>query len=250
MRFRKRIKICKGLSINLSKSGTSFTLGGKGASINVGSKGTFVNTSIPGTGVYNRQKIGVQKTKKRSLSTSRPVEDNKTHIVVNLTITLDEVGRPIIKDKNVNIITDERIIKQIKRQDSYKEIVRKLIISRKEKIEESNCNFIDIYKQTPPLAELRSYETELNDLKFEEYVMEKFANDEPSIDKIRTKIECRAKNPLNRLFFWKKEEDNKDNDPNAVYQMELNRWQEEKKGFEEKERGKKRKRRFSEKRNI
>lgn len=247
MRFRKRIKICKGLSINLSKSGTSFTLGGKGASINVGSKGTFVNTSIPGTGVYNRQKIGGQTTKKRSLSTSRPVEDNKTHVVVNLTITLDEVGKPIIKDKSGNIITDERILKQIKRQGSYKEVVRKLIISRKEKIEESNCNFIDIYKQTPPLAELRSYENELNDLKFVEYFMEKFAKNEPSIDKIRTEIECKAKNPLNKLFFWKKEEYNKDNDPNAVYQRELNKWKEEKKAFEEKERSKKEKEDFQRK---
>lgn len=246
MRFRKRIKICKGLSINLSKSCTSFTLGGKGASINIGSKGTFVNTSIPGTGVYNRQKIGGQTTKKTSRSTSRPVEDNKTHVVVNLTINLDEVGMPIIKDKSGNIITDERILKQIKMQESYKEVVRKLIISRKEKIEESNCNFIDIYKQTPPLAELRSYETELNDLKFEEYVMEKFAKNELSIDKIRTEIECKAKNPLNKLFFWKREE-YKDSDLNAVYQRKLNKWQEEKKAFEENERGKKEKEDFQRK---
>ena len=34
-RFQKRIRIFKGLTLNLSKSGTSWTVGGPGASVNV-----------------------------------------------------------------------------------------------------------------------------------------------------------------------------------------------------------------------
>ncbi len=56
-KFRKRVKVFPGLTINLSRSGASYTIGGKGASINVGKKGTFLNTSIPGTGIYDRKKI-------------------------------------------------------------------------------------------------------------------------------------------------------------------------------------------------
>lgn len=57
MRFRKRIQIFKGLTLNFSKSGVSVTVGGKGLSANIGEKGVFVNTSIPGTGLYDRKKV-------------------------------------------------------------------------------------------------------------------------------------------------------------------------------------------------
>ena len=58
MRFRKSIKITKGVKLNLSKTGASFTVGpGKGVSLNVGNKGAFLNWSIPGTGVYDRVRL-------------------------------------------------------------------------------------------------------------------------------------------------------------------------------------------------
>lgn len=58
MRFRKSIKITKGVKLNLSKTGASFTLGtGKGLSFNLGNKGAFLNWSIPGTGIYDRVRL-------------------------------------------------------------------------------------------------------------------------------------------------------------------------------------------------
>ncbi|MBQ2991104.1 MAG: DUF4236 domain-containing protein [Clostridia bacterium] len=58
MRFRKSLKIAKGVKLNLSKTGASFTLGtGKGISLNLGTKGAFLNWSIPGTGVYDRVRL-------------------------------------------------------------------------------------------------------------------------------------------------------------------------------------------------
>ncbi|HDR0739440.1 DUF4236 domain-containing protein [Pasteurella multocida] len=56
-KFRKRVKIAPGITVNLSKSGVSATVGVKGASVNVGKKGTYLNTGIPGTGIYSRTKI-------------------------------------------------------------------------------------------------------------------------------------------------------------------------------------------------
>lgn len=58
MRFRKSVKVAKGVKLNLSKSGPSLTVGpGKGISFNVGGKGAYLNWSIPGTGVYDRVRL-------------------------------------------------------------------------------------------------------------------------------------------------------------------------------------------------
>ena len=56
-KFRKRIKIAPGLTINVSRSGVSTTIGSKGASVNIGKNGTYLNTGIPGTGIYESEVV-------------------------------------------------------------------------------------------------------------------------------------------------------------------------------------------------
>ncbi|MBQ0115342.1 MAG: DUF4236 domain-containing protein [Bacteroidales bacterium] len=56
-KYRKRIKLAPGVTINLSRSGVSTTIGPRGANINIGKNGAYLNTGIPGTGLYNRQKL-------------------------------------------------------------------------------------------------------------------------------------------------------------------------------------------------
>ncbi|XDZ50200.1 DUF4236 domain-containing protein [Neisseriaceae bacterium CLB008] len=61
-RFRKSIKLGKGLKLNLGKKGfTSVTIGGRGASVNIGKRGTHLNTGIPGTGLSYRTKLSGNK---------------------------------------------------------------------------------------------------------------------------------------------------------------------------------------------
>lgn len=57
-KYRKRIKIAPGVTINVSQNGISTTIGPKGASVSIGKNGTYLNTGIPGSGIYDRQKIG------------------------------------------------------------------------------------------------------------------------------------------------------------------------------------------------
>ena len=58
MRFRKSVKVCKGVKLNVSKSGASLTVAPmKGVSFNLGGKGAYLNWSIPGTGVYDRVRL-------------------------------------------------------------------------------------------------------------------------------------------------------------------------------------------------
>ena len=56
-RFQKRIRIFKGLTLNLSKSGTSWTVGGLGASVNLRGKKVTGTVGVPGTGVSYRQDL-------------------------------------------------------------------------------------------------------------------------------------------------------------------------------------------------
>ena len=61
-RFQKRIRIFKGLTLNLSQSGTSWTVGGRGASVNVRGDKLTGNAGIPGTGISYRERLDAQST--------------------------------------------------------------------------------------------------------------------------------------------------------------------------------------------
>ncbi|SDL22836.1 Protein of unknown function [Franzmannia pantelleriensis] len=57
LRFRRRIRIAPGISLNLSKSGIGASIGPRGAKINVGSRGVYANVGLPGTGLSFREKL-------------------------------------------------------------------------------------------------------------------------------------------------------------------------------------------------
>lgn len=57
LRFRKRIKLFKGVYLNVSNSGMSATIGARGASVNIGKRGAYLNIGIPHTGLYERVKL-------------------------------------------------------------------------------------------------------------------------------------------------------------------------------------------------
>jgi len=57
LRFQKRIRLFKGLTLNLSKTGTSWTIGGRGASVNIRDGKATGNVGIPGTGLSYRGKL-------------------------------------------------------------------------------------------------------------------------------------------------------------------------------------------------
>ena len=134
MAFRKRIKIAKGLNLNLSGSGLSLSAGVRGASATFGKNGTYVNTGIPGTGLYKRTKIGSNPNNQNINSLSK--NSNNLQDEINVNIKLDEKGIPIliIEDKNGRILSDESLIRKIKKSDRYKNAVTDLIESRKNSI--------------------------------------------------------------------------------------------------------------------
>lgn len=57
LRFQKRLRLGKGLWINLSKGGASLSLGRRGATINFGRRGVQGTAGVPGTGISWRERL-------------------------------------------------------------------------------------------------------------------------------------------------------------------------------------------------
>ena len=57
IRFRRRIKLFPGVSINVSSTGVSTSIGRPGSTINVGGRGVRATVGIPGTGVSYSEKL-------------------------------------------------------------------------------------------------------------------------------------------------------------------------------------------------
>ena len=77
MRFRKSVKICKGVKVNFSKSGASLSLGGRGHSMNFGHRGTRATVGIPGTGLSYSTKVGgshKSRSSHRSTASRSPIK--------------------------------------------------------------------------------------------------------------------------------------------------------------------------------
>lgn len=73
-RFRKRIKVAPGLTLNLGKKGVSTTLGVPGASVNVGPQGVHGNAGLAGTGLSVRQKLSAPKAPAQTSKAQRAAE--------------------------------------------------------------------------------------------------------------------------------------------------------------------------------
>jgi hypothetical protein len=203
MRYRKRVKIAKGLYINLSGSGASLSIGTKGASVTIGKKGTYLNTGIPGTGIYNRKKIG------GSTKTKNPnyLGSNSTSVQskMDIELTLDEKGNPLLKitDSYGQEITDEKIIRKVKGEEQYKKGIEKLINDKRTKVDDTLKSFIEIYKSTPKLIHESDIREELNNICPEKYEKKQFTEPKPSIEKVKLDLENEAKQKINKLLFWK-----------------------------------------------
>lgn len=58
LRFYRRIHICPGVGVNLSRSGPSLTFGVRGAHVTLGSRGVTRTVGLPGTGIYYTSRAG------------------------------------------------------------------------------------------------------------------------------------------------------------------------------------------------
>ena len=148
LKFRKRIRLFPGCTVNFSKSGVSTTLGIKGLSVNFGKRGTYLNTGIPGTGLYDRIKLydsnsnsnsnssnGVNKV--RFNNANYNVNENNSYFAIksdeNTDITADtmqEIKTQLLNAYNEKKALHEKWEKASKKSNSIrtKQILLKMIV--------------------------------------------------------------------------------------------------------------------------
>ena len=99
-RFKKSVRIAKGVKLNFGKKGVSMTLGGKRARVTTGTSGTRVSGSVPGTGLSYSQKLGGGSSSGRARgarSARTPAQTTRVEMAISISID-DETGEVSILD--------------------------------------------------------------------------------------------------------------------------------------------------------
>ena len=237
MRFRRKIKIMKGLSLNLSKSGVSVSAGVRGASVTIGKSGTYLNTGIPGTGIYDRKRIGGNDSSQAQLRNA----GTQTHdMQAKVAIGLDDKGKPTlsITDLDDRPITDEKILRSVKRSEKYKESVNGLIEQKKVELDEETSKFIFISKFTPAIVSEADIQKAIENLTPKIHDALHFEIEKPTEEKVAIDVEDEAKKNISSLLFWKnkglRDAYVSENLPSR-FQRKLAEWNTERDAFIEKE---------------
>ena len=187
----------KGVRVNFSKSGMSLTAGARGASINIGSKGTYLNAGIPGTGLYGRTKIDGSTS--RSSRTSSSIH---SYVELSISIGIDDSGNYFVKDQNGQLITDESLLRKIKRTDVYKNKIQELSEKFAAEKNAETDNFVEIYKQSEVLLTETQIRQNLEDLIPQKYIKREFTRNKPTESAVREDIEIEAKRNIKSIAFW------------------------------------------------
>ena len=224
MRFRRSVRLCKGIRMNFSGSGVTMSLGMPGASITFGKSGAYVNYGIPGTGLYNRKKIAGPTPKSRQ---SRNISD--TLLQYRYEVDIADNGQTSIEvyDSMGNRITNSSIISKIRKTSEYKAKVEELIRTKRDSINSQSLQFIRIYKQSEKLVnfdDIRDSYAKLCTLPNPESY---FDTPSPSENEVRVKLEKEAEVEIKSILFWTNTEKRKayveEKFPSA-YQASIDEW--------------------------
>jgi hypothetical protein len=97
LRFRRRVTIAPGVSLNLSKSGVGISAGPRGAKIGAGPRGVHRSVGIPGTGLHYREESRWKSGQAKS-SSSKSFGSNEAVLVVGddgSVALVDQEGNPV-----------------------------------------------------------------------------------------------------------------------------------------------------------
>ncbi len=89
-RFRRRIRVLPGISLNVGKSGfTSLSTGIRGFTMNFGRRGTRTTTSLPGPGLSYQSPVHHYETSQRSaIPSSGPKRGSGVWLIVIIALLL------------------------------------------------------------------------------------------------------------------------------------------------------------------
>lgn len=189
VRFYRRIRICKGVHLNVSKSGVGISLGMRGASISTGPRGQYVHLGVPGTGLAYRQKLSSNSTASPTSSESKFLNDSDIRRQGYITgskleIQIDNDGKELayMVAPDGSTFVDEEMMRRVKRSDTYREMLE---ITRKTKydyMKNKNDSCVYIYKSSPKLITFEDVIKERDDtssIQQQYYKVHAFSEPEP-----------------------------------------------------------------------
>lgn len=238
MRFRKSVKICKGVRVNFSKSGASLSLGGRGHGITFGGSGTHAHVGIPGTGLsYNTRSGNLRSTRSSPQSTT---SKSTVQLPKQIGVRMNDKGKVIIEDANGVEITNQAILRKIKATAQYQTQVKQLGAQRKIKIDEmvrnaeaENERFINIFELSAVVDSLSQYQLRLEGIKPTEYVVSDFNVPAPTQENIRESLTKEAMSVVKCSIFKRRRlrKQYVEENLNQRYSNALAAWEAEKDAF-------------------
>lgn len=207
-RLSKRIKICKGVNLNISKSGVGISLGGRGASISTGPRGTYINTGISGTGISYSKKIFSQSS--MTTYNEKTIEMNNIH-GSTFRIKIDDNGNEtfLLIDSSGRPFSNETLEKKIKKTYLYKESLEKARKIRHDFIKKQNDVIIFIYKSTPKTITVDDVIKERDDtssIQQNYYYVKSFEEPQPREVSFYDEALKFAQSTVKTYKFWKKKQ--------------------------------------------
>ena len=254
VRFRKTVSLGKGARINFSKSGPSLNVGPRGASLSIGKRGVYANVGIPGTGISKRtrltgsssnysdppQELSPERQHAKAVLKSHAGSDG----ALQLEASLDRNGEIcfIFTDTGENV-TDKVVIREIKKLPEVKAALPALQERQKEvwaaiqsDSAEASREFIEIYKLSPKIVSLESFEDRLEKLKPKTYERLPFSQAKPTESDVRQKLYSQAEQNVKGIFGRRKKiEQYVDNHFDAYRAEALVQWDQSRLAFEKEE---------------
>lgn len=225
-RFRKSVRLCKGVRLNFSNSGVSATIGGRGASVNVGKRGVYQNFSIPGTGISYRTKLAggssAPRNAQRAVSSGgvasprvpaavRQWQEYTGRENPSASFSVDEYGEILFHDECGNLITDQCLISIISKTPAFRERKAKLQRLRQnagaatvEQDRERMREVLDVYKSSPVVSDRSVFESRLVGLSPKEYELLPFSEAAPDLGQLQYEVSREADAAISTLAFWKR----------------------------------------------
>lgn len=222
-RFRKSVRIAKGVRLNFSKSGVSATFGGKGFTTSVGRNGTRVNVGIPGTGVSYSKKIGGGSSRGRGSSGGMTASQRNDLMAVQaiadyvgdsgfkFDVNVTEKGEIVFLGPDGGVVEDKHLVSLLKKHPSYKaskKTFEQMALEKSrehaEALEEQTGAFVDIYRLAPAIWPAHLYAKKLDTLKPERYVREQFRKLPPTRESAFAALEPRAEEEVKAFLPWKR----------------------------------------------
>lgn len=243
--FRKRVKIAKGVHLNLSKSGVGISAGVKGLSVSTGKRGTYLNTSIPGTGLYSRTKLSGSSSKSQKNSAISQAS-NPSGILTDITFRVEDDGEIHLYLPSGAEIVDPEQLKQIKRQKEYKALLpqlKELQAAKGEALladsEKATSNFTELYKQSPIVKSQEEAKSQttlmLERLAPERYIKREWNIPLPTQEQIRQQLEADALEKFPGFFKKKQRLSYVESNTQTALEEAIANWEQQHQTFDEQE---------------